>query len=72
MSDPFLLSKWIQDGIIMIGIYVENNLKKNSIFRLMESAKSNEILLLQPHLINNFETKFGDEVKKKRVYKTAG
>jgi hypothetical protein len=27
-------------------------------------------LILQPHLINNLEAKFGNEVKDKRVYKT--
>jgi hypothetical protein len=39
---------------------------------LIENAESKEILILQPHLINNLEAKFGDEVKSKRVYKTPG
>jgi hypothetical protein len=30
------------------------------------------ILILQPHLINNLQAKFGNEVEKKRVYKIAG
>jgi hypothetical protein len=30
------------------------------------------MLILQPHLINNLQTKFGNEVEKKRVYKTPG
>jgi hypothetical protein len=30
------------------------------------------ILILQPHLINNLESKFGREVCDKRVYKTPG
>jgi len=30
------------------------------------------MLILQPHLIHNLEVKFGDEVSKKRVYKTPG
>jgi hypothetical protein len=99
-SDPFLLSKWSQDGIIMIGIYVddylvigkhdgidelivelktsgfnmkvENNLTDYLSFQLIENAESKEILILQLHLTNNLEAKFGDEVKSKRVYKTPG
>jgi hypothetical protein len=39
---------------------------------LIENAELKEILILQPHLINNLEVKFGDEVKSKRVYKTPG
>jgi hypothetical protein len=97
-SDPCLLSKWTQDGVIMIGIYVDNCLVigkrdkideliaelKTSVFnlkvgnnltnylscQLIKNTKSREILILQPHLINNLEAKFGDEVKSKRVYKT--
>jgi hypothetical protein len=37
-----------------------------------ENTEQNEILRLQPHLINNMEANFGDEVKNKRVYKTLG
>jgi hypothetical protein len=98
--DPCLLSKWNQDGVIMIGIYVddclvigkrdkidelivelktsgfnlkvENNLTDYLSCQLIENAESKEILILQPHLINNLEAKFGDEVKSKRVYKTPG
>jgi hypothetical protein len=40
--------------------------------QLIENAESKEILILPPHLINNLEAKFGDEVKSKRVYKTPG
>jgi hypothetical protein len=39
---------------------------------LIENSESKEILILQPHMINNLESKFGDEVKNKRVYKTPG
>jgi hypothetical protein len=39
---------------------------------LIENAELKEILILQPHLINNLEANFGDEVKIKRVYKTPG
>jgi hypothetical protein len=39
---------------------------------LIENAESKEILILQPHLINNLEVKFGDEVKSQKVYKTLG
>jgi hypothetical protein len=97
-SDSCLLSKWTQDGVIMIGIYVdeclvigkrdkidelivdlktsrfnlkvEDNLTDYLSCQLIENAELKEILILQPHLINNFGAKFGDEVKSKRVYKT--
>jgi hypothetical protein len=39
---------------------------------LIENAELKEILILQSHLINNLEAKFGDEVKNKMVYKTPG
>jgi hypothetical protein len=99
-SYPCLLSKWTQDVVIMIGIYVDDclvigklnkinelivelktsgfNLKvKNNLTgylscQLIENAELKEILILQPHIINNLEAKFGDEVKSKRVYKTPG
>ena len=97
-SDPCLLSKWDQDNIIIIGVYVddclvigketqirqliaelkengfnlkiENNLKDYLSCRVIEDEK--RILILQPHLINNLQAKFGNEVEKKRVYKTPG
>jgi hypothetical protein len=96
-SDPCLLSKWTQDGVIMIGIYVddclvigkrdkidepivylktsrfnlkvENNLTDYLSCQLVENAELKEILILQPHLINNLEAKFGDEVKNKGFIK---
>jgi hypothetical protein len=99
-SDPCLLSKWTQDGVIMIGIYVDDclligkrdkidelivelktsefNLKVESNLtdylncQLIENAESKEILILQPHLINILESKFGDEVNNNRVYKSPG
>jgi hypothetical protein len=48
----------------------ENNLTDYLSCQLIENAELKEILILQPHLINNLEAKFGDEVKSKRVYKT--
>jgi hypothetical protein len=36
---------------------------------LIENVELKEILILQSHLINNLKTKFGDEVKNKRIYK---
>jgi hypothetical protein len=39
---------------------------------LIENTKLKEILILQPHLINDLEAKFGDKLKSKRVYKTPG
>jgi hypothetical protein len=98
-SDPCLLSKWTQCGVIIIIIYVddclvigklnrvdelivelktsafnlkvENNLTDYLSCQLIENAESKEKLILQLHLINNLEAKFGDEVKNKRIYKTA-
>jgi hypothetical protein len=94
-SDPCLLSKWTQGGVIITGVYVddclvigkrdgidelifelktsgcnlkfENNLTDYLTFQLIENAESKEILILQPHLINNFEAKFGGKVKNKRI-----
>jgi hypothetical protein len=40
--------------------------------QLIENEELKEILMLQPHLINDLEAKFGGEVKSKRVYKTPG
>ena len=99
-SDPCLLSRWNQDGILLIGIYVddclvvgkerdidhlivalkengfnlkiENNLTDYLSCRVIEDVKLNQILILQPHLINNLQAKFGDEVANKRVYQTPG
>jgi hypothetical protein len=39
---------------------------------LIEIAELKEILILQHHLINDLEVKFGGEVKNKRVYGTPG
>jgi hypothetical protein len=36
------------------------------------SCQLQKILILQAHLINYLEAKFGDDVKNKRVYKTPG
>jgi hypothetical protein len=49
---------------------VDNNFTDYLSCQLIENAESKEIFILQPHLINNLEAKFGDEVKSKRVYKT--
>jgi hypothetical protein len=99
-SNLCLLSKWTQDAVIMIRIYVEiflmigkrnkfdelivelktsgftlkveNNLTDYLTCQLIENAESKEILILQPHLINNLEVKFGYEVKNRRIYKNPG
>jgi hypothetical protein len=39
---------------------------------VIEDEDMNRILILQPHLINNLQAKFGEEVEKKRVYITPG
>jgi hypothetical protein len=99
-SDPCLLSRWISDKVILIGINVDDclvvrkedqiqeviqglkasefNLKVESSLKdylscwVIEDLESQSILILQPHLINNLEAKFGQEVCNKRVYKTPG
>jgi hypothetical protein len=48
---------------------VKNNLTDELSYQLTENAESKEILILQPHLINNLESKSGGEVNSKRVYK---
>jgi hypothetical protein len=39
---------------------------------VIEDAKLNRILILQPHFINNLQAKFGEEVVNKRAYRTPG
>jgi hypothetical protein len=51
---------------------VESSLKDYLSCRVIEDLESKSILILQPHLINNLEAKFGQEVCNKRVYKTPG
>jgi hypothetical protein len=95
-SDPCLLSKCVDDSVVMIGIYVnyclilgkeeltqevieglkvsgftlkiESSLKDYLSCCVIEDSDSKSILILQPHLINNLEAKFGHEVCNKRVY----
>jgi hypothetical protein len=40
--------------------------------RVLENESRNEILILQPHLINNLKDKFEEEVAQKWDYKTPG
>jgi hypothetical protein len=51
---------------------VESSLKDYLSCQVIEDLESKSILILQPHLINNLEAKFGQEVCNKRVYKTPG
>jgi hypothetical protein len=51
---------------------IENNLTDYLSCRVMEDYDMNQVLILQPHLINNLKAKFGKEVERKRVYKTPG
>jgi hypothetical protein len=51
---------------------VESSLKDYLSCQVIEDLESKSILILQPHLINNLESKFGQEVCNKRVYKTPG
>ena len=99
-SDPCLLSKWNDGGVVLIGIYVadclvigkesqisrlivdlkvkgfnlkvEKDLKDYLSCRIVENSEKNEILILQPHLINNLVERFGEEVQDRRIYKTPG
>jgi hypothetical protein len=49
---------------------VESRLKDYLSCCVIEDLESKSILILQPHLINNLESKFGQEVCNKRVHKT--
>jgi hypothetical protein len=40
--------------------------------RVLENESRNEILILQPHLMNNLKDKFEEEVAQKKDYKTPG
>ena len=99
-SDPCLLSKWEDDEIILIGVYVDDclvigkqvqidklivelqdegfNLKVTSSLTdylsccVIENASKGEIMIAQPHLINNLNDKFKEEVHQLKVYKTPG
>jgi hypothetical protein len=51
---------------------VESRLKDYLSCRVIEDLESNSILILQPHLINNLEAKFGQELCNKRFNKTPG
>jgi hypothetical protein len=51
---------------------VESSLKDYLSCFVIEDLESKSILILQPHLINNFEAKFGQKVCNKSVYKTPG
>jgi hypothetical protein len=41
-------------------------------YQVLEDQAQNEMLILQPHLIDNFRDKFEDEVFGKGTYKTPG
>ena len=65
-SDPCLLK---QNGF---NLKIEYNLTDYLSCRVIEDVKMNRILILQPHLINNLQAKFGEEVVNKRAYRTPG
>jgi hypothetical protein len=46
---------------------IEYNLTDYLSCHVIEDVKMNCILILQPHLINNLQAKFGEEVVNKRV-----
>ena len=47
---------------------IENNLTDYLSCRVVEDVKLNRILILKPHLINNLQAKFEEEVASKRVH----
>jgi hypothetical protein len=47
---------------------IECNLTDYLSCRVIEDVKLNRKLILQPHLINNLQAKFGKEVVNKRAY----
>jgi hypothetical protein len=51
---------------------VESSLKDYLSCRVIEDLEPKSIMILQPHLINNLEAKFEQEVCNKTVYKTPG
>jgi hypothetical protein len=57
---------------IRFNLKVENNITDYLSCQFIENAELKEIMILQLHLINNLEAKFGDEAKSKRVNKTTG
>jgi hypothetical protein len=51
---------------------VEKDLKDYLSCRVIQNIKRQDILILQPHLINKLIDKFGNEISSKRVYETPG
>jgi hypothetical protein len=51
---------------------VEKNLKDSLIFHIIIDKEMNQIMILQPHSINNLRDKFGNEVLEKRADRTPG
>jgi hypothetical protein len=51
---------------------IENNLKDFLSCRMIKEKDMNQIMILQPHLINNLQAKFREEVEKQRVNKSPG
>jgi hypothetical protein len=51
---------------------ITQNLTDYLICQILENQSHNEILILQPHLINSLREKFEDEVMEKGNYKTPG
>jgi hypothetical protein len=66
--------QWLTVELKRIGfnLKVENNLKDHLSFHVIEDKELNQIMTLQPLLINNFRDKFGDEVLEMRPYRTPG
>jgi hypothetical protein len=50
---------------------VENNRNDYLSCHIIEDKESNQIMILQPNLINDLRDKFGNEVLEKRTYRTS-
>jgi hypothetical protein len=65
------ISKLIADLKVQgFKLKVENNLTDYLTCHIVENKQKNEIIILQPHLINNLVEKFGNEDQDRRIYKT--
>jgi hypothetical protein len=49
---------------------IENNLKDDLSFHIIEDKELNQIIILQHNLIKHSRDKFGNEVLEKRSYRT--
>jgi hypothetical protein len=69
--NPYLLSKWSQDGVIMIGIYVDNCLvigRCNRIDELIVELKKRKFnLIVENNLKDYFSCKLKENAESKEI-----